>query len=107
MHPVFRRNWQLYGEHHTYTYRTEDIDDYIKSVDMLGVGSYHVVVGNPPYITVKDKQESDDYRKAYESCSGSTRYRFRLLSGSSSLLIRGALDGAGAGYTVRSRPTPS
>ena len=44
----------------SYTYRTEDIDDYIKSVDMLAFGSYHAVVGNPPYITVKDKQENDN-----------------------------------------------
>ena len=35
---------------------------------MLGFGSYHVVVGNPPYITVKDKQENRAYRKAYPSC---------------------------------------
>ena len=54
----------------THTYVTEDIDDYSKSVDMLGIGSYHVVVGNPPYITVKDKQENENYRKAYSSCSG-------------------------------------
>ena len=53
----------------THTYVTEDIDDYSKSVDMLGIGSYHVVVGNPPYITVKDKQENENYRKAYPSCS--------------------------------------
>ena len=29
-----------------------------------------MVVGNPPYITVKDKAENETYRKAYESCSG-------------------------------------
>ena len=61
--PGIQTELALYGEHHTYTYRTEDIDDYIKSVDMLGVGSYHVVVGNPPYITVKDKQENANYRR--------------------------------------------
>jgi hypothetical protein len=53
-----------------HTYRTEDVDDYIKSVHILEEGSYHVVVGNPPYITVKEKQENENYRKAYTSCSG-------------------------------------
>ena len=58
------------GEKHVHTYRTEDVDDYIKSVHILEVGTYHVVVANPPYITVKDKQENENYRKAYKSCSG-------------------------------------
>src|SRR5262249_38879213 len=29
---------------------------------------YHAVVGNPPYITVKDKALSQAYRDAYQSC---------------------------------------
>ena len=29
---------------------------------------YHVVVGNPPYITPKDKAENKDYRKRFGSC---------------------------------------
>jgi hypothetical protein len=53
-----------------YTYRTEDVEDYIKSVRILEYGSYHVVVANPPYITVKDKAENEKYRKAYSSCAG-------------------------------------
>jgi hypothetical protein len=52
-----------------FTYRTEDVEEYVKEVDLLGRGSYHVVVGNPPYITVKDKQENENYRKAYWACS--------------------------------------
>lgn len=52
-----------------FTYRTEDVDSYIKSVDLLGRGSYHVVVANPPYITVKDKQENQNYRNAYWASS--------------------------------------
>jgi hypothetical protein len=31
---------------------------------------YHAVVGNPPYITVKDKSVSELYRARYSSCSG-------------------------------------
>ena len=34
---------------------------------------YHVVVGNPPYITVKDKAENENYRKRYTSCSSAVR----------------------------------
>jgi hypothetical protein len=36
----------------------------------LWPGSYHVVVGNPPYITVKDRLLDEEYRERYDSCSG-------------------------------------
>src|SRR5690606_15268978 len=37
----------------------------------LEPGRYHVVVGNPPYIQVKDKALNEAYRKAYpDSCAG-------------------------------------
>ena len=74
-------------EARTHTYATEDIEYYIKSVDILGIHSYHVVVGNPPYITAKDKQEKENYRRAYHKvCSGKYAltapfaYRFFLLA---------------------------
>ncbi|MGA5808509.1 BREX-2 system adenine-specific DNA-methyltransferase PglX [Streptomyces cellulosae] len=60
----------LFAENETFYYRTEDVDRYEREVDLLGRGSYHVVVGNPPYITVKDSQESQNYRRAYFTCSG-------------------------------------
>ncbi|MEV6564360.1 BREX-2 system adenine-specific DNA-methyltransferase PglX [Streptomyces kronopolitis] len=53
----------------TFFYRPEDIDEYTERCDLLTRDTYHVVVGNPPYITVKDKQENLNYR-VYESCSG-------------------------------------
>lgn len=37
---------------------------------MLKKGSYHVVIGNPPYITVKDKAENEKYRDLFKTCSG-------------------------------------
>ncbi|MCY7289020.1 MAG: BREX-2 system adenine-specific DNA-methyltransferase PglX, partial [Cryobacterium sp.] len=40
------------------------------SCDLLGRATYHVVVGNPPYITVKDRLENQAYRDRYGSCSG-------------------------------------
>ena len=97
--PGIQTELALYGDRHTYTYRTEDVDEYIKSVDILGVGSYHVVVGNPPYITVKDKQENDNYRKAYKSCSGKYALSVPFAERIFQLAIRGAQDGADAGYT--------
>ncbi|MFI8326924.1 BREX-2 system adenine-specific DNA-methyltransferase PglX [Streptomyces sp. NPDC085529] len=53
-----------------FVYSTEDVRQYTRMVDLLGRGSYHVVVGNPPYITVKDKQENENYRLSYDACSG-------------------------------------
>ncbi|WP_141576272.1 BREX-2 system adenine-specific DNA-methyltransferase PglX [Actinomadura sp. WMMA1423] len=49
---------------------TEDIGEYVRLYDLLGAESYHVVVGNPPYITPKDKVEALTYRRAYRSCTG-------------------------------------
>ncbi|MFI6887483.1 BREX-2 system adenine-specific DNA-methyltransferase PglX [Streptosporangium canum] len=50
-----------------YTYDWEDVG---KFPGILDHGSYHVVVGNPPYITVKDKALNEAYRDRYRSCSG-------------------------------------
>ncbi|MEV7884030.1 BREX-2 system adenine-specific DNA-methyltransferase PglX [Streptomyces sp. NPDC002817] len=58
------------GDTEPFLYRTEDIDTFIERCDLLGRGSYHVVVGNPPYITVKDKQENKNYRDRYDTCGG-------------------------------------
>ncbi|MFJ9881818.1 BREX-2 system adenine-specific DNA-methyltransferase PglX [[Kitasatospora] papulosa] len=55
-------------EERTFAFRTEDVWEFADRVDLLGRGSYHVVVGNPPYITVKDKQENENYKKAYDAC---------------------------------------
>ncbi|WP_405762643.1 BREX-2 system adenine-specific DNA-methyltransferase PglX [Streptomyces sp. NBC_00045] len=51
-----------------FKYETEDIHEH---KDILLPGRYHVVVGNPPYITVKDKKLNDLYRGLYDACSGS------------------------------------
>lgn len=69
-------NWEqielnLFEGRSQHTYRTEDVTEYVESCDLLGLYSYHVVVGNPPYITAKDKRENDNYRKVYAKvCSG-------------------------------------
>nr|WP_307795789.1 BREX-2 system adenine-specific DNA-methyltransferase PglX [Amycolatopsis sp. 195334CR] len=53
-----------------FTYRAEDVTEYINSCDLLTQASYHVVVGNPPYITVKDSNENKKYRERWKACSG-------------------------------------
>ncbi|MEV0750082.1 BREX-2 system adenine-specific DNA-methyltransferase PglX [Streptomyces sp. NPDC050273] len=58
------------NEERTFAFRTEDVWEFADRVDLLGRGTYHVVVGNPPYITVKDKQENENYRRAYDACAG-------------------------------------
>lgn len=55
-----------------YTYATEDVDEYF---GILKPGQYHVVVGNPPYITVGDPVLNAKYRAAYR-----TAYRQYALS---------------------------
>jgi hypothetical protein len=50
-----------------FSYATEDVHEY---QGILEQGKYDVVVGNPPYITVKDKELNALYRDLYASCSG-------------------------------------
>ncbi|MCX4909566.1 BREX-2 system adenine-specific DNA-methyltransferase PglX [Streptomyces sp. NBC_00878] len=49
-----------------FSYATEDVHEY---PGILEQGRYDVVVGNPPYITVKDKNLNDLYRSLYKSCA--------------------------------------
>ncbi|MFD3683895.1 BREX-2 system adenine-specific DNA-methyltransferase PglX [Nocardiopsis sp. NPDC058631] len=62
---------QLFAASEAHHYATEDFYEHARHQDLLSAQSYHVVVGNPPYITVKDKQEREGYRERYSSCSGS------------------------------------
>ncbi|MFF3731995.1 BREX-2 system adenine-specific DNA-methyltransferase PglX [Streptomyces sp. NPDC002476] len=50
-----------------FKYETEDVHEH---PDILRPGRYHVVVGNPPYITVKDKKLNALYRELYDACAG-------------------------------------
>lgn len=50
-----------------FAYATEDLHLLKKT---LQPGRYDVVVGNPPYITVKDKALNSTYRDLYTSCKG-------------------------------------
>lgn len=46
------------------------MEDEQKLYELLRPGTYDVVVGNPPYITVKDKALNQQYRALYPTCKG-------------------------------------
>ncbi|MFD9053126.1 BREX-2 system adenine-specific DNA-methyltransferase PglX [Streptomyces zaomyceticus] len=50
-----------------FKYETEDVHEH---PEILRPGRYHVVVGNPPYITVKDRKLNELYRELYDACAG-------------------------------------
>lgn len=58
---------QGFGPLLDHRYPTEDQD---LANQLLESGRYHAVVGNPPYITVKDKAVRDAYRALYATASG-------------------------------------
>jgi len=57
----------LGDQEETFAYSTEDIREY---AGILDTNQYHVVVGNPPYIQVKDKALNEAYRRLYSTCKG-------------------------------------
>ncbi|NKS50181.1 BREX-2 system adenine-specific DNA-methyltransferase PglX [Rhodococcus hoagii] len=61
--PSFNKDTVVSG----FAYSTEDVALLRK---MLAPGQYDVVVGNPPYITVKDKALNTRYREIYHYCKG-------------------------------------
>ncbi|WP_417159426.1 BREX-2 system adenine-specific DNA-methyltransferase PglX [Streptomyces cyaneofuscatus] len=86
-------------ERKVFTYRTEDVQEYVKSADLLGRGSYHVVVANPPYITVKDKAENQSYRDVYWACSGKYALSVPFAQRIFELAIRSGGDQRNGGFT--------
>ncbi|KAA0098914.1 BREX-2 system adenine-specific DNA-methyltransferase PglX [Mycolicibacterium sp. P1-18] len=77
-----------------FSYDTEDLNEYF---GILQPGQYHVVVGNPPYITPKDKALNALYRLAYVSASGKYALSAPFMELLFRLAIRGE-QGQGAGY---------
>ncbi|GAB2791658.1 BREX-2 system adenine-specific DNA-methyltransferase PglX [Streptomyces chlorus] len=82
-----------------FTYRTEDVKEYVTEVDLLGRGSYHVVVANPPYITVKDKQENQNYRDVYWACSRQYALSVPFAQRIFELALRASGSGQDGGFT--------
>ena len=56
-----------FGDGEVFEYSVEDLQQH---ADILRPGQYHVVVGNPPYITVKDRVLNQRYRDLYSTCAG-------------------------------------
>ncbi|MCX5184237.1 BREX-2 system adenine-specific DNA-methyltransferase PglX [Streptomyces sp. NBC_00268] len=49
---------------------TGDVAEFSASCDLLGVNSYHVVVGEPPFISVRDDMRRAAYRWSYDVATG-------------------------------------
>ncbi|MEU9026779.1 BREX-2 system adenine-specific DNA-methyltransferase PglX [Streptomyces sp. NPDC048383] len=77
-----------------FSYATEDVHEY---PGILEEGRYHVVVGNPPYITVKDKKLNQLYRELYDACAGTYALSVPFAQRFFELAKRGAADGNGYG----------
>ncbi|WP_306332892.1 BREX-2 system adenine-specific DNA-methyltransferase PglX [Streptomyces sp. KL118A] len=89
----------LFSSREQFLYRTEDVNRYVRDCDLLGKGSYHVVVGNPPYITVKDKQENKNYRRAYDTCGGTYALSVPFAQRIFELAVRASGSERRAGFT--------
>ncbi|MGW5881482.1 BREX-2 system adenine-specific DNA-methyltransferase PglX [Streptomyces koyangensis] len=77
-----------------FSYATEDVQEY---PGVLQEGQYHVVVGNPPYITVKDKKLNQLYRELYDACAGTYALSVPFAQRFFELAKRGGDDGQGYG----------
>ncbi|MEU8036021.1 BREX-2 system adenine-specific DNA-methyltransferase PglX [Streptosporangium sp. NPDC049078] len=78
-----------------FAYTTEDVQNF---PGILSPGSYHVVVGNPPYITVKDKKLNELYRELYKACAGQYALSVPFAQRFFELALSAENDGRGAGY---------
>jgi hypothetical protein len=66
--------------------------------DYLKPGSYTVVVGNPPYITVKDKVLNERYHGMYSACSGLYALTVPFAQRFFALALPGDHHGEGSGW---------
>lgn len=78
----------------SFTYATENVREHPR---ILQQGRYHVVVGNPPYITVKDKNLNALYRELYDACGGTYALSVPFAQRFFELAKRGDADGRGYG----------
>ncbi|MFI7496248.1 BREX-2 system adenine-specific DNA-methyltransferase PglX [Kocuria sp. M4R2S49] len=78
-----------------FAYATED-QQALKKI--LATDQYDVVVGNPPYITVKDRTLNERYRELYETCAGKYAMTVPFMERFFELAKRGSSDQP-AGWT--------
>lgn len=85
----------LLGEDHLkHVYQTEDAEALLR---ILG-RRYHVVVGNPPYITPKDSALNKEYRERYGCCHMKYSLGVPFTERFFDLALLGNERGEGAGY---------
>ncbi|MEV5178733.1 BREX-2 system adenine-specific DNA-methyltransferase PglX [Streptomyces werraensis] len=77
-----------------FKYATEDVHQY---PEILRPGRYHVVVGNPPYITVEDRKLNELYRELYSACAGTYALSVPFAQRFFELAKRGNAQGNGYG----------
>lgn len=65
--PFEQEGFDLDAQMSGFAYSVED-RELLEAI--LAENQYDVVVGNPPYITVKDKTLNERYRKLYKTCKG-------------------------------------
>ncbi|MCA1655746.1 MAG: BREX-2 system adenine-specific DNA-methyltransferase PglX, partial [Pseudonocardiaceae bacterium] len=65
---------------------------------LLDIGSYHVVVGNPPYITMKDPALNREYRRYYTACHRQYQLTVPFAQRFFELARPAEEDGRAAGY---------
>ncbi|WP_395297177.1 BREX-2 system adenine-specific DNA-methyltransferase PglX [Kitasatospora hibisci] len=78
-----------------YALSTEDVFEH---PEILRKGRYHVVVGNPPYITVKDKTLNQRYRGLYDACAGTYALSVPFAQRFFELAVQGDDPKSGRGY---------
>jgi hypothetical protein len=79
----------------SFSYATEDIHEH---PGLLSSGRYHVVLGNPPYVTVKDKRLNELYRDLYQATVGRYPLSLPFAERFFELARRADSDARGAGY---------
>lgn len=94
---AYGRQETLDADDQAYQYDAEDLAEY---EGILLSDQYHVVVGNPPYITVKDKALNAAYRRAYETCSGTYALSVPFMELFFRLAVVGS-PGQGAGFVAQ------
>ncbi|GAA4535320.1 BREX-2 system adenine-specific DNA-methyltransferase PglX [Pseudonocardia xishanensis] len=92
-----QESFELVDEAIGYRARWEDIQDF-DDQKLLYSGSYHVVVGNPPYIVPKDPDQSEYYRKRWSACYRQYQLTVPFAQRIFDLARRSQDDGLGAGF---------
>jgi hypothetical protein len=93
---LFETDEEVFSDELKHHYEVEDTDALHR---ILGQ-QYHAVVGNPPYITVKDKALNELYRQRYPSCHRKYALSVPFMERFFDLAVAGSGDGREpAGYT--------